>query len=406
MKMSSAVYLGRPGVVSALGDGLTAMLTALWVGGEPKLTRTDAWLPQQSLPLGVVHTALRAFDEDMPVYFGGRNNQLLWQALAQIEPQIEAVKQRFGAERVAVVLGTSTGSADENQSAFQAVASGQAWFNSGFVQAQQVMACPAQFVQWQYGLQGLAYVVSTACTSGARAIISAARLLQTGQADAVVCGGVDCLSALTIHGFASLSVLSDQIATPFAPQRKGINIGEAAAVFVATRQCFHEDDVCLWGFGASSDAWHMSSPRPDGAGAEKAIRAALASAGVDASDLGWLNLHGTGTEHNDHMESQAVARCLGTHLPCTSTKPYTGHTLGAAGALEAAMVWGMVSRQDNPNGYLPAHYLPLGYDTALPAIALTKPQSVWSPGRRLGMSTSFAFGGNNCVLIMGEDKRC
>ena len=154
------------------------------------------------------------------------------------------------------------------------------------------------------------------------------------------------------------------------------------------------------GYGASSDAWHMSSPRPDGEGAMQAIQAALQGAGLSAGDLGWINLHGTGTAQNDAMESLAVVQTLGVDVPGTSTKPHTGHTLGAAGALEAAIVWGFVSRQLNPSGALPAQGNER--DPSLAPLRLTRPGDRWPSGRRLGLSTSFAFGGNNMALIMGD----
>ena len=264
------------------------------------------------------------------------------------------------------------------------------------------MSAPAGFVAEAYGLHGLRYAVSTACTSGARALISAARLLRANLADAVICGGADTLSPLTINGFASLDVLSDGIANPFSANRNGINIGEAAAAFVMTRDPDFGGTMQLLGCGASSDAYHMSSPRPDGLGAAQAFQAALNHAGLSPHDIGWINLHGTGTQHNDSMESRAVAEVFGCQTPCTSTKPSTGHTLGAAGALEAAFAWGVASRETNPQGKLPPQLWDGTPDPELPAIALTDSGSTWLGGRRIAASSSFAFGGSNAVLVIGE----
>ena len=244
--------------------------------------------------------------------------------------------------------------------------------------------------------------MSTACTSGARALISAARLLRLGVCDAVLCGGVDTLSPLTINGFASLEVLSDGMANPFSRNRNGINIGEAAAVFVMTRED-NGNSLPLLGYGASSDAHHMFSSRPDGLGAAQAFQVALNHAGLPPESIGWINLHGTGTLLNDGMESRAVAEVFGSQTAATSTKPLTGHTLGAAGALEAAFVWGIASRRDNPDGSLPPQLWDGQADPELPSIALTVSSSRWPQGRRIGASSSFAFGGNNSVLIIGED---
>ena len=267
------------------------------------------------------------------------------------------------------------------------------------------MVAPADFVAEIYGLHNVSYVVSTACTSGARALISAARLLRAGLCDAVICGGVDTLSPLTINGFASLEVLSTGLANPFSACRNGINIGEAAAVFLMTREREFAESLPLLGYGASSDAYHMSSPRPDGLGAVQAFQAALNHAGIHANDIGWINLHGTGTQHNDAMESIAVAQVFGSHTPCTSTKPCTGHTLGAAGAIEAAFLWGIINRQDNPTGKLPPQIWDKQVDHTLPAIGLTNNNSYWQHHHRIGMSSSFAFGGSNTVLMIGESVK-
>ena len=218
----------------------------------------------------------------------------------------------------------------------------------------------------------------------------------------MICGGADTLSPLTINGFASLEVLSDGIANPFSARRNGINIGEAAAAFVITRDADFGGAMQLLGYGASSDAYHMSSPRPDGLGAAQAFQAALDHARLSPQDIGWINLHGTGTRHNDSMESRAVAQVFGSRTPCTSTKPSTGHTLGAAGALEAAFAWGVASRETNPQGKLPPQLWDGTPDPELPAIALTDENSVWQNERRIAASSSFAFGGSNTVLIIGE----
>lgn len=396
-------YLSRPAVVSALGSGMAAQLSAL-LQPPPhgSLSPSSAWIRGKTKAFGAVNEMLRPFADGLPEHHYSRNNHLLWHALAQIEPLIEAAAARYGRERVAVVMGTSVSGADENLPLFEHVAQGGAWADMPFRQQQQMMSAPADFIRAAYGLRGLCYGVSTACTSGARALVSAARLLKAGWCDAVVCGGVDTLSPLTINGFDALDVLSDGIANPFSANRNGINIGEAAAVFVMTREAL-PDSLPLLGYGSSSDAYHMSSPRPDGEGAAQAFQAALNHAQAAAADIGWINLHGTGTQHNDAMESRAVAQVFGQATACTSTKPLTGHTLGAAGALEAAILWGMASRRDNPEGRLPPQLWDGIRDSSLPDILLTGTDSFWPQGRRIGASASFAFGGSNCVLIIGED---
>lgn len=403
--MNQPVYLGTPALTSALGSGLTAHLQALFEpSANSPLQASDTWVRGKTRYFGAANETLRPFANELPEAHRSRNNQLLWHALAQIEPQIQAALNRYGATRVAVVIGTSTSGVDESIPLFSHAAQGGNWADLPFKQQQMMMSAPADFVAEAYGCQGLCYGVSTACTSGARALISAARLLRSGAADAVICGGVDTLSPLTINGFSALDVLSEGIANPFSANRNGINIGEAAAAFVMTRDAgFAAEPLPLLGYGSGSDAHHMSSPRPDGLGAAQAFQAALNHAGLAATDIGWINLHGTGTLLNDSMESRAVADVFGCETACTSTKPLTGHTLGAAGALEAALLWGTISRSSNPQGLLPPQIWDGVRDPDLPDIALTDAAARWQPGRRIGASSSFAFGGNNSVLIIGEN---
>lgn len=401
--MNVPVYLSAPGLTSALEDGLQAHIDALLnPPSASPLVFSDQWVKGKSYACGAVQKALRPFPDTLDSSFRSRNNQLLWHALAQIEEQIQHAKTCFGVQRVGVVIGTSTSGVDENIGMFRKMAAGASWEDVLFKQEQQLMGAPAQFTAEIYGLQSFNYVISTACTSGARALMSAARLLQAGLCDAVVCGGVDTLSLLTVNGFAALEVLSDGLANPFSVNRNGINIGEAAAVFVMTREADFCESLPLLGYGASSDAYHMSSPRPDGLGAVQAFQIALQNARISADEVGWINLHGTGTLHNDSMESIAVTQVFGGETLCTSTKPSTGHTLGAAGAIEAAFLWGMVSRRCNPAGRLPPQLWDSCPDPALPAIALTSSESFWPRRQRIGASSSFAFGGSNAVVIIGE----
>lgn len=404
--MKMPIYLSQPAVSSVLGDGLFNHINQLLKLNPPEispLTPSSQWIVGKTRFFGAISTPLRDFPEDLSPYHRSRNNQLLWHCLVQIEDKIQLVKQKYGKNRVAVVLGTSTSGVDENIPVFQKHIQGEAWQNLAFSETQHLMVEPADFVADYYGLHHARYVVSTACTSGARALISAARLLRAGVCDAVICGGVDTLSPLTINGFESLEVLSDGIAKPFSANRDGINIGEAAAVFVMTREALDDSEhLFLLGHGSSSDAYHMSSPRADGLGAVLAFESALKSAQLLPSQIGWINVHGTGTAQNDAMESQAIYQVFGENTPCTSTKPLTGHTLGAAGALEAALAWGVASRQLNPEGRLPAHLWDEVYDKTLPNIYLTHAQSHWQTAQRIVASSSFAFGGNNSVLMIGE----
>ncbi|PJG84355.1 beta-ketoacyl-ACP synthase [Conservatibacter flavescens] len=401
------LFLSQPAMSSAIGDGVSTHLLVLNQGQFSPIQLTDSPYSLNNIEgemkmLGEIHFPLREFPSDLPAEHRSRNNQLLWHTLAQIEPQIEQAIARFGASRVAVVIGTSTTGVDENIPVFKYAAEHNDWSGEPFWQQQQYFSAPADFVAYQYGVQNLSYGISTACTSGARALISAARLLKANLCDAVICGGVDTLSPLTISGFSSLDVLSSQRTNPLSANRNGINIGEAAAVFIMSREPLTAQTVELLGYGSSSDAYHMSSPHPEGRGAIEAFEQALASAKLAPSEIGWINLHGTGTIHNDQMESLAVAKVFGDKTACTTTKPYTGHTLGAAGALEAAILWAVINRETNPTGILPPQLWDGVRDDHLPKIAITDTTSSWQAERRIGASSSFAFGGNNAVLILGE----
>lgn len=401
--MNRPVFLSQPAMVSSLGCGVHEHIIALLGKKDNYLTPSESWVNGQSYLFGAFSSSLRPFPTDLSSDFRSRNNQLLWHALFQIEDKIQAVIAEYGADRVAVVLGTSTTGGDENRSAMEYGFIRQDWLNSGYKQSLQLMSSPADFVAHIYQLRNVHYGISTACTSGARALISAARLLRMGLCDAVICGGVDTLSALTINGFHALKVLSSGQCQPFTAERDGINIGEGAAVFIMTLDA--DKGLPLLGYGSCSDAYHMSSPRPDAAGARKVIQQALEKAQLKAGSIGWVNLHGTGTIHNDAMEALAIHHELGAEVSCASTKALTGHTLGAAGALEAAFLWTIISRQTNKAGLLPSHRAKTKIDPALAPIHLTHYSETFDiESPRIAISTSFAFGGNNTALIIGSNN--
>lgn len=400
--MKETIYLSKPGVLSILGEDIVQHISALLSFANPALPSSTDWVLDKKIPIGEIEATLPLLPAGTPSIYDSRNNRLLWHALRQVNQDIIDALNRFGEERVAVVMGTSTGGVEENLPFFQQLSGIKNEDGAKFNQEHQLLSSPADFVAHHYGLNGFCYSVSSACTSGARALISAARLLQADLCDAVICGGVDSLSLLTINGFHSLEVLSEDIAQPFSTHRKGINIGEAAAVFVLTKENIFDEQIALLGYGASSDAWHMSTPRPDALGAVMAIEHALNRACLEREEITWVNLHGTGTQHNDAMECIAIEQCLGACVACTSTKPFTGHTLGAAGALEAAIVWGFISHKANPQGLLPAQYGIELSDEYIKTIALSTRQSMWPSKRRVALSNSFAFGGNNTALILGE----
>lgn len=390
----SAFFLNELGIACALGRDVDEVAAALFADDAPRgLAMSDAGTGAPTA-LGLVPGALPSLD-DSPVELRGRNNQLLRLALAPLRAPVAAAVARYGAERVAVVLGSSTSGVGESEDAHRHFLATGTWPES-FHYRQQEMGAPALFVAAELGLRGPAHVISTACSSSAKAMASAARLLKAGMADAVVTGGADSLCRFTVAGFGALGSVSEPRCNPFSLNRNGINIGEGAALFLMTRD---PGPVHLAGWGETADAHHMSAPDPEGKGAERAIREALARAGLDASDIDYVNLHGTATPQNDAMEAGAVQRTLGIDVPCSSTKPLTGHALGAAGAIEAALCWIALAR--NPDRKLPPHWWDGVVDPALAPVRLVRAGECADAPLRYALSQSFAFGGSNAALILG-----
>ncbi len=391
-----AFYLNDCGIVCAMGDGKDAVRTAL-LRGESGVRPTEACSPGRVLPLGLAAGAVLPPVDHLPLAQRSRNNQFALAALAQIRPAVDAAIARHGAHRVGVVIGTSTSGVGESEAALAArVAGGE--LPAHFHYGQQEMGAPALLLAQELGISGPALVHSSACSSGAKALASAARLIAMGACDAVVAGGVDTLCAFTVAGFSALESVSAARCNPLSANRNGINIGEGAGLFLMSRE---PSAVALCGWGESSDGHHMSAPDPEGGGARLAIGQALQRAGIAPQQVDYINLHGTATQQNDAMESRVVAGMFGAEVPVSSTKPFTGHALGAAAALEAALCW-LLMQDDNPEGRLPPQLWDGVADPALPAL------NVASPGAKLGrplryvLSNSFAFGGSNAALVLGR----
>jgi len=393
-------YLNALGLVCALGRDKQEVARHLFAGDCSGMREQAGWVPQRTLPVGAVQGNLATLPADMSRHHS-RNNQLLLEATLQIRPDIDSAIQTYGRDRIGVVLGTSTSGIDE---ASQGLAHylREKQFPPEYDYQQQELGAPANFLAEWLQLSGPTYVISTACTSSARALMSAQRLLDLGICDAVLCGGVDTLCKLTLNGFTALEAVSEQRCNPFSLNRNGINIGEAAVLFLMTRHAGDGQPIALLGSGASSDAHHISAPEPTGRGALQAMRKALGRANLQPEQIAYLNLHGTATQHNDAMESLAVATLFPAGVPCSSSKPMTGHTLGAAGALEAAFCWLSLSA-DNRGHALPPHVWDGQPDPELPPLQWVTPATrLTSIAPRYLMSNSFAFGGNNVSLIIGD----
>lgn len=401
---NTPVYLNALGLINALGQDKVDVAARLFAGDCQGMVLESGWLPDRLARVGRARMELPPVPAEFSVC-NTRNNRLLYQAALQIMPQIEQAKNHYGAARIGVVLGTSTSGIAEGETAMAT------YLKNGGVETralpadyryeEQELGAAARFLSTLCGVAGPGYVISTACTSSAKALSAARRLLRADLCDAVLVGGVDSLCRLTVTGFTALESTSEALANPMSRNRQGINVGEAATLFLMTTTA-SEDAVALLGVGESSDAYHMSSPDPEGIGAEQALRQALQDAQCQPEEIGYINLHGTATVKNDAMESAVVERLFGSAIPCSSTKPMTGHTLGAAGATEAAFCWLALSRY-NPQRLLPPHVWDGQMDASLPALALVHVGHRFEPAAvPILMSNSFAFGGNNVSLIFAK----
>lgn len=330
--------------------------------------------------------------------FDCRNNRLALLGLQQdgFAQAVQQAVQQYGAGRIGIFLGTSTSGMLQTELAYRERAGGQGplptWYNYDGTQSTYSVAA---FVRKHFGLAGPAVVVSTACSSSSKVFANAQRMIDCDLIDAAIVGGVDSLCLTTLYGFHSLQLLSERPCAPYSTGRNGISIGEAAAFALLTKvpEQAQAGAILLRGVGESSDAHHMSSPHPDGLGAQLAMRAALQAAGLAASQIDYANLHGTATPSNDAAEDKAVCEVLGTGTPCSSTKGHTGHTLGAAGGLEAVICALALRHQTVPGGCHTDAIDPLLRATYLQANRRAPLKNV--------LSNSFGFGGSNSCLILG-----
>lgn len=392
--------LAELGIVTALGASQDETWPRLVAGDASCLVPRADLSPAVARRFGAVTAALPAVPATLRA-FDCRNNQLALAAFEQIAAGVAAARRRFGAHRIGVVVGTSTSGIASAEAAFHEHArTGK--LAASFDPAQLDHGGVAEFVARIAGVCGPHYAVSTACSAGAKALISARALLELGFCDAVIAGGVDSLCQMTAQGFAALQALAADVTNPMSRNRDGLTLGEGGALFLITRE---GDGIRLLGAGESSDAHHMSAPEPAGAGAEACMRAALAEARLAPDAIAYLNLHGTGTPQNDAVESHAVARVFRRGVVCSSTKPLVGHLLGAGGAVEAAFCWMLLARRDGDAIAVPPHLWDGAADPDLAALELAKPGTRVPAGRPAAvMSTSFGFGGSNCALVLGDAR--
>ncbi|MCW8929333.1 MAG: beta-ketoacyl-[acyl-carrier-protein] synthase family protein [Gammaproteobacteria bacterium] len=331
-----------------------------------------------------------------------RNNQLAYLALQQddFSLAINNAKQNYGAHRVGIFLGTSTSGILSTELIYQTELFQSTGIlpGSSHFREQHNSFSVAEFVRNLYQLKGPAQVVSTACSSSAKVFASAARYIELGLCDAAIVGGVDSLCLTTLYGFNSLELVAPDICRPADKNRNGLSIGEGAAFILlekAERQPDQQSPVYLRGYGESSDAYHMSSPHPEGRGAFQAMQQAIERSEINSSDIDYVNLHGTATPVNDQMEDKALAQVFSLPVACSSTKGWTGHTLGAAGGVEA--IYSTLCIQHN--------FMPQSLNTLTPDPTFTQPilEKTLSSSVHTVASNSFGFGGNNCCLILGDN---
>ena len=378
---------------SALGHGLAAQFEALR-SGRGGLRANDFSSASLECRIGRVAGVEDAALPAPLAHWDCRNNRLAWLGLQQdgLMDAIARAVARHGATRVALILGTSTASIGATEDAYRRLDRGR--FPEDLQRPEiHTPHSLVAFVADATGITGPALTISTACSSSAKVFASAERLIRLGLVDAALVGGVDTLCDSVLFGFHSLELVSKRACRPFDAQRDGISIGEAAAFALLERIDAAPHAPRLLGYGESSDAHHMSTPHPEGRGAQAALDDALARAGIDASAVDYVNLHGTATPKNDEVEAKLLPR-FAQRTRASSTKGFTGHTLGAAGALEA--VFALLAIE---HGIVPPN---LGCGEPMPEAA---PWLALQPSERridVALSNSFGFGGNNACLIFGH----
>lgn len=386
------IYINDLTSVSSLGTNELTIVDSLSHTDRCYLTyREDLLNEHKGSYFGQIKAKLPRLDE-YPEH-KSRNSAVLAFLTDSIKNSINELKQKYSKDRIAIILGTSTSGLNETENELKkfmqtGVPSRDFYYKS------QEFGDPSMFLADYLEIDGPAYTISTACSSSARALICGKRMLESGLVDAVIAGGADTICKVPINGFNSMGVLSQERCLPFNKNRAGINIGEGGGLMILSKE---KASLELLGVGESSDAYHVSSPDPSGAGAISAMEMALNDASLTTDDIGYVNLHGTATKLNDAMESKAMASLFKGKVPCSSTKYMTGHTLGAAGIVEAAILC-----------YLLKHDLDLPVqdfshdeiDDTLDECGLIKEKI--KAKKKVMMSNSFAFGGNNASIIIAK----
>ena len=374
--MQNTISITKYEAICNLGNSIDEIFNNALKSDNDFFTPVDSIVKGETFPLGKINCVLPEITEED---YNIRCNRLLLYLLDKLDKDISVLKEKYGNNRIGVVVANTNSGVDEYEKS-----GNKKHFEIGN---------PAEFIKKHLGLNSFYASVSTACSSGIKAFATAKKLLDKKICDAVIVAGVDELSKLPVFGFHSLEVLSKTRTNPFSKNRNGINIGEAAAIFIVERSC---GEIILKGIGETSDAYHAATPDPKGYEAAHAINIALKNSKLVPDAIDYINLHGTGTVSNDLMEANAIYNTFGCCIEASSTKPLTGHCLGAAAAIETALCCHMLKHQT-----IIPHIYDGEYDPSLPVINL-----VTAPiHKKLTnvLCTSFGFGGTNAALILGRE---
>ncbi|OYQ73356.1 beta-ketoacyl-[acyl-carrier-protein] synthase family protein [Wohlfahrtiimonas sp. G9077] len=389
------IYINALGLVNGLGMNNASIVQALKENQSGLVQDASMLLDHSPTYLGKITGALPTIAPPL-MQHNSRNNQLTLAAFMQIEKEVAALLANYPTDRIGIIMGTSTSGIAEGERALaHHLATGE--HDPHFNYQQQMFSDPSDFLAAYLGITGPCYTVSTACSSSAKAISSGAALIEAGIIDAAIVGGTDSLCQLSINGFHALGALSMTPCMPLSQHRSGISIGEASGLMILSKK---EAPLALLGYGHSSDAHHISAPHPEGKGAQSAMMRALAHANLSPSEIGYINLHGTGTALNDSAEAKAVHAIFHDQVPCSSTKALTGHTLGAAGITELGLS-ALILQHDLPlpiQSFSPDNPFD---ERLMPIHVITEHYMITSP---IILSNSFAFGGNNTSLIIGKSS--
>ncbi|MCH9699069.1 MAG: beta-ketoacyl-ACP synthase [Gammaproteobacteria bacterium] len=379
--------------VTSAGSDHSALLAAL-IDNQPRLAPLQLFSIPFATVVGEVTHELPEVRESLK-HYGCRNAQLALAALSDdFRELIAACVERYGANRIGVVIGTSTSGIYNSESAYRYFIEHRSMPDNFRFMHRHFVHATGEFVAHELGLQGPCYAISTACSTSAKTLAAGQRLIQSGVCDAVLAGGVDTLCQLTLFGFNSLELVSEQQCKPMDANRNGINIGEAAAlVLLEAVNDTNQSSIRLLGVGESCDAHHMSAPHPQGKGAVLAMQAALTLSGIKAQQVDYVCLHATATPLNDLSEAQAVQHIFGTETPCSGLKGLLGHTLGASGTLEVIAT--MLAMQ---NEVLPGTCGLTEQDSDIHINMMKNPQR--HQRIRYSMSNAFGFGGNNASVLL------